>query len=109
MSLRRGTTPEAKLTCKRIDVDILDTIYVTFEQKDKHGCILVSLTKTNDDIRIDTENNSLYVSLTQEETLRFIDNMSISVQIRAITKSGKKIASNIARDTVYGILMDGVI
>lgn len=101
--MRRGTTPTLTITVTGMDVADLTTIKVTFKQGD------TELTKSTDEVSVDTENNTIAVFLTQEETLKF-DNGSIYVQIRGLLADGvTAIASAIKSFSMDKILLDGVI
>lgn len=101
--MRRGTTPV--LAIKVIDADVKDfgRIYVTFEQGEKE------LTKTNDQISVDEENNVINVPFTQEDTLYFGKGM-VETQLRCLLRDGTTaIASKIRKFSMEKILLDGVI
>ena len=103
MNLRRGTTPT--LTIRVIDMDVGDmgSIYVTFKQGEK------LLTKTNEQISVDTEYNTVSIPFSQEETLLFGRGM-VETQIRALLKDGTTaVASKIRSFSMEKILLDGVI
>ena len=101
--MRRGTTPTLTLLIHGIDVSDMGTIFVTFEQGSKE------VTKTGEDISVDTENNAITIAFSQEDTLAFgVGN--IDVQIRALLKDGETaIASKIKRTSMERILLEGKI
>ena len=98
--MRRGTTPTLKIHVKGIDLSELQTIYVTIKQSNKE------VTKSGYDLLIDED--VIYVPLSQEDTLTF-DRSCAWVQMRATTKEGMAIASNIRMLKMEEILKDGVI
>ena len=106
--MRRGTTPTLKLKLTGIEVDKLNEIYVTLEQEADHCCNQIQITKRENEMVKDVENNILEVSLSQEETLKF-KQAPVEVQLRATTTDGKKIATNIAKSNVYKILLEEMI
>lgn len=96
----RGTTP---LHTFATDVDLRGhTVYVTYKQ---NGVTVIE--KTNKDLVI-TE-SGFVVMLTQAETLRFIKDKPVQMQIRYVTKEGISEASNIIETTVDNVLKNGVI
>lgn len=101
--MRRGTTPTLTIKCIDVDVKDLASIYVTFKQGN------IELTKTNNDIVVDLENNAVNVPLSQEDTLTF-NKGTVDVQIRALLSDGTTaIASKIRTFSMEKILKDGVI
>ena len=97
------TTPTLTITLDGVLVDNLGSIYVTFEQNDKE------LTKTNDAMVKDIENNTISIAFTQEDTL-FFSQGRVDCQLRALLKDGTTaIASKINSFTVEKVLLDGVI
>lgn len=97
--MRRGTTPTNTFT---VDIDLTAaTIFVTYAQK----CGVV-VEKTGEDLTV-TE-NSISLTLTQEETLRFTPD-AVFIQIRYVMPDGTADASNIIQTTVGAVLKDGVI
>lgn len=97
----RGTTP--KLCFKLpFDTNILKECFITFNQNNK-----IILEKTLKDCL--KKSNSLYINLTQEETLSFATNNNIKIQLRAKTIDGNVIASNIIIVSAGEILKEGVI
>ena len=103
--MRRGTTPTINIT---VDSDLTGyVIYLTFRQNDGQ-----SITKTNDDLNIDVDDDKTFIdcTLTQAETLMFNPPNYIEVQIRAVTPGGQTaVASTIASIPIERILQDGVL
>ena len=101
----RGTTPTFILTLD--DVDLTGTnVYVTFKQ-DKGDCPKgLLLTKTGDDLTI--EENVVSVYLSQEETLRFARG-KLYIQVNWTFDNGKRACSEIALVKVDNNLLNGVL
>lgn len=100
--MRRGTTPTI---CYNIPIDtsLIDVSYITFSQAGQEV-----FTKELDDCNIGE--NSLTVTLTQEETLRLSCNgKRVEMQIRLRLNDGTALASNIMTIEVEKTLLDGVI
>lgn len=100
--MKRGTTPTFALELDGIDYDMLDTVYVTFKQ-DNH-----IITKTGGDVTFDKDNKTINVALTQSETLSFRQGY-VFIQLRAVTKGGNAVATDIVRINADGILKEGAI
>lgn len=98
----RGTTPTLEIKITGIDVLELESIYVTLKQYQKE------VTKSTEDITIDEISNTLYAPLSQEDTL-LLSRGYVYVQMRAVTKDGLAVASDIAMKTMEEILKEGVI
>jgi hypothetical protein len=100
--MRKGTTPTILLTLD-VDTTTLRTIWVTMRQG------TIELDRTGDAVTRLSDNATLSVTLTQEETLAFTSGGSVEVQLRALTADGTAVASDIATIPVDRILMGGVI
>lgn len=100
--MRRGTTPTIKLKLTGIDLELLKDVFVTFQQGS------FELTKTGDEVTIDTDSAVIKVVLTEEETLKFRANPA-AVQIRAVTKDDSVIASTIKNINIGDVLYEEVI
>ena len=100
----RGTTPTLKIEVEGVEVTdlILDRTMITLKQKEKE------VTKSGSDIAVDENENTLSITLTQEETLSFDDGMA-QLQVRATLENGAVMASNIVTDSIGHILLDGTI
>lgn len=98
----RGTTPTLtfNLPCA---VSLIQSLYITFE--DKSGETVLEKTLAD----CDTADNSVSVTLTQEETLLFKERTEIRLQVRALTTEGDAVASRIYTMPVKEILKEGVI
>lgn len=98
----RGTTPTLEIKITGIEVAELERIYITLSQYQKQ------VTKSTEDITIDEITNTLYVPLTQEDTLT-LSRGYVYVQMRAVTKDGLAVASGTVMKTMEEILKEGVI
>lgn len=98
----RGTTPTLEIRITGIEVAKLKSIYTTLSQHQKQ------VTKTTEDMTIDEITNTLYVPLSQEDTLT-LSRGYVYVQMRAVTKDGQAVASEIVMKTMEEILKEGVI
>lgn len=97
----RGTTPTLRFKINS-DLGKLACGFVTFVQSNKN-----ILEKTLDHCEI--VDNTLSVTLTQEETLLFDSQKYVDMQIRVKTDTGKALASNVVRCNCGDILKEGVI
>ena len=98
----RGTTPSIRIKMSGYEVDKLSTIHVTLRQQD------VILTKTDNEIEIDPEENEIEIKLTQEDTLMFNAGVLL-IQVRAVTLYDDAIASAVYETTIGQVLEEGVI
>lgn len=102
--MRRGTTPTHVFTVpKEIPVGTLTVIEVTYCQ-----FLQEILTKTEEDVTRDTEENTLSVTLTQADTLRF-QPAKVEIQVRAKTALGIAYASQVIKIDAKRILKEGEI
>lgn len=99
--MRRGTTPRIiwKLP---FSMEIVVEMWLTLSQRSREV-----LTKTKAEMI--EENGSVYVTLSQEDTLSLDDHCDVEIQVRGRTTAGEAFASQIRRVTVEEILKDGVI
>jgi hypothetical protein len=100
----RGTTPTIVIT---IDIDpadfILDRTYVTIKN------LGITAEFTGSSISVDSENKTLSVTLTQEQTL-LLKPGTVYVQVRGVLQNAyTAVASNVMLTTSEEILKDGVI
>ena len=101
--MRRGTTPTLTFTTP-YEADIVESGYITFQQR-QTNVLDVALS----DPSVTVADNSISITLTQEQTLAFSTAAPCEAQIRAILQSGKAVASNIVCIPVCAILKDGEI
>lgn len=101
--MRRGTSPTLTFTTPYTQ-DEVKSGYITFKQR---GAIVIDVPL--DDPSVTINDNSISVTLTQEQTLALTTADVCKIQIRALLTGGKAVASNIVQDTVCPILKDGEI
>ena len=101
--MRRGTTPTLTFTTP-YEADIIESGFITFQQR-QVNVLDVALS----DPSVTVADNSISITLTQEQTLSFSTAAPCEAQIRAILASGKAVASNIVDIPVCAILKDGEI
>lgn len=101
--MRRGTTPTLTFTTPYA-AELVESGYISFSQR---GTDVLDIPLSNQAVTI--ADNSISVTLTQEQTLAFTTADVLKIQIRAILASGKAVASNIVTDSVCPILKDGEI
>ena len=89
-----------------MDLNEIEEIWITF--KTKIGLKPKEKTFGMESVSIDTEENTINLFLSQEDTLSFMG-MNILVQIRARMESNLAYASSIMEIKLEQILKDGVI
>lgn len=100
----RGTTPTITLKLStELDLTAVVDMFVTF----KTGYEIVDV--DIEQLSIDTEENKVAVTLTQEQTLALQPSDQCEVQVRFTLNNGYSYATNIATINVNRILKDGVI
>lgn len=101
--MRRGTTPTLTFTTPYA-ADLVQSGFISFMQR---GTDVLDISLTDPAVTIEDE--SISVTLTQEQTLLFTTADTVKIQIRAILASGKAVASNIVTDNVCPIVKEGEI
>lgn len=102
--MTRGTTPTLKFWLdESLDLTRLTQLYVTF----KGAKAEVDIPMEN--CTIDYQENTVEVTMTQEQTLEFEDNEFVDMQIRMQMNDGMVFATNIEKRQMKEILKDGVI
>lgn len=103
MAIMRGSTPTHIF---QVDTDLthVEVMYVTYKQ----GCVVL-VEKEIEDIRIRPD--TLELTLTQQETLRFQNrkDQPIEIQIRARFPNGETLVSNVMKVQAEKVLKEGVI
>ena len=102
----RGTTPTYTFALS-IDSASIRAIWITFKQAIKLDEDKV-LTKTMDD-GISYNGNTVSLTLTQEETLSFKENIPIEIQGKVFTTDEKVMATSIIKDNCERILCEEVM
>ena len=97
----RGTTPTLEFTLP-FSSDDLSVAFVTLSQ---FGKVVIDRPLS----QCKCDNNVLIVKLTQEETLKLNCDIKTEIQLRAKTKTGEALASDIFKVPTDRILKDGVI
>lgn len=104
----RGTTPLHTFALP-FPISDISEVFVTYTQNDK-----VVIEKNRNDIEIDVETNTLFVPLSQDDTLTFkvyekyVNNI-VLIQMRVLMTDGSSCASEIIKERVSNVLKDGVI
>lgn len=99
----RGTTPTIFLELEtELPLNDLAELWVTFKSP------TVEVTKSLSEVRVDSENKTIVVSLSQQETLKLF-NGKCDVQVRFRTTNELAYASTIEVVNVERILKEGVI
>lgn len=102
IKLFRGTTPTLNFIFNYNLEDLnITNLYVTFSQNGE-----TKLERTLGELEI--SKNKIRTSLSQEETLKFVADRTIYIQIR-MKVDGNAYATNIIKTTLNDILKDGVI
>lgn len=99
--MRRGTTPTLQITISGLEDIQTSKLYLTLKQDS------IIIEKTEKDVTID--GNVLSAELTQEDTLAFIANKNVLLQVRILSASDTAYATNILSIPAGAILKDGVI
>lgn len=97
----RGTTPTLEFSLP-IETSTLSEAWITLAQ-----CGQVVINKTLSDCEIGE--NTLDLTLTQDETLALSSEAQTEIQLRVKTSSGKAFASKIFTESTERILKDGVL
>lgn len=90
----RGSTPRYNIYISGMQISDLANLQITFTQKRA-----IKIEKSLSDMTIDTEANTAYFSLTQEETMDLEVGM-VDKQIRVIDTSGQVTLTRIFRERV---------
>lgn len=99
----RGTTPTIFLELEtELPLNDLAELWVTFKSP------TVEVTKSLSEVAVDSENKTIVVSLSQQETLKLF-NGKCDVQVRFRTTRDLAYASTIEMINVERILKEGVI
>ena len=102
----RGTTPTYTFGLS-IDPTAIKSIWITFKQDLKLEEDKI-LTKTMDD-GVTYDGATVSLTLTQEETLSFVENIPIEIQGKVLTTDEKVMATSIKKDDCNRILCEEVM
>lgn len=97
----RGTTPTHYFTLP-FDTGQLERLRITYAQ---NGLTVLELTEEN----VALAGKEIRYQLTQEDTLRFKNNVLAEVQVRVKTTDGNVLASNVMAISVGKILNEDVL
>ena len=97
----RGTTPTHTFQIP-FNTNLVKEIRISYAQRDA-----VVVEKTTEDCKLDGMN--ITVKLTQEETLRFSENVMAALQLRVLLNDGNVLATPGMRLDVGELLQDEVI
>lgn len=102
----RGTTPTLSFNIDtQLDLNNIAELWITFKAKPPYN---VEKTFELEDVTVDAENNTILLSLSQDDTLAFTDT-DVQVQIRLRMDDSLAYASAILDTKIGQILKDGVI
>lgn len=105
MQLIRGTTPTIIITVQTdIDLTQVAEVWIYLSQQNK-----VKVDKQLDDVSIDTENKTITVTLSQDDTLALKADIDTLFQIRLLLMNGTALATLASKVTVKEIYKGGVI
>lgn len=105
MAIIRGTTPSYTISVNGIDLKKIKSIYITFGQNGKE-----LFTIREDNVTVNTDDSTLAIHLTQEQTLKFDNRESVAqMQIRLYGEDGNAEANTISNIGIQPILHEGVI
>ena len=99
----RGTTPAIKMRLRGFDPTYLDLSRTFFTITQDN----VYIEKTGADLSAD--DTTLYVFLSQEDTLKLNDGQKATVQMRGVTYDGSVVGTRRKTINIYGIDKEGVI
>ena len=105
----RGTTQQFRFKLP-YNIDQIESVKITFWQNDNNGPSAdrpLPIIKTLQ--HCDSSNNELYITLNQEETLRFSDDKKAFAQIRIRTLQGFVAASKLKEIIVYPLHDDNTL
>ena len=99
----RGTTPT--LTFKaNFDLNTIKNLIIVFKQGEK-----VKLEKYFQDCKIDIENKNISVKLSEDETMEFIPNKDLHIQMRIRFEDGTITSSKVMTNYVDDILEEDIV
>lgn len=99
--MRRGTTP-THIFDVSIDTTQIKQLRVIYQQDSRN-----ILTKTESDCLI--EPNRITIKLSQRETLAFVDDVIVKIQIRALLNDDTSIASDVMRVSCKECLSEEIL
>lgn len=98
----RGTTPTHTFEVPQIDTSHIRELRITYVQF--NNTVL-----EKDESEVTMSEHLIELTLTQEETLRFNDKLSVSIQLKVLMDDGSVLASRIMQMSVEKILCEEVL
>ena len=99
--MTRGTTPTHIFNIP-IDGNTIKTVRITYKQQE-----VTRLEKTEADVEITT--GAIKLRLSQEDTLAFVENIPVQVQVKVLIGDGTVLASHIKSLPVGKVLNEEVL
>ena len=101
----RFTTPTLPITIEDIDFSLVNNFRIAIEQKSKEDKLFIV---SASDARVDAENKTIYLSLTQEETADFNEGEA-KLQVRIVYANGSVQATRKARITINDVIDEVIV
>lgn len=101
----RFTTPTLPITIEDVDFSLVDNFRIAIEQKSKEDKLFIV---NASDERVDAENKTIYLSLTQGETADFNDGEA-KLQVRIVYSNGSVQATRKARITINDVIDEVIV
>ena len=102
-SIRLKTTPTHTFTLP-FETDILDLVEITYKQGN-----VIRLVKKSTDDSVTMDGKDVVVELTQEETLLFLPELPVFIQVCVLSKQGDALTSNVIKAPVSGVLNPDIL
>lgn len=101
----RYTTPTLPITIEDIDFALVDNFRIAIEQKGKEDKLFIV---SASDPSVDAQNKTIYLSLTQEQTVDF-DEGEAKLQVRIVYSNGSVQATRKARITINDVIDEEIV
>jgi len=89
-NILQGTTPTITISIDPTDFSVSDVIALEFTTKQKNNISVYGL----QDVTVDTDANTVSYTFSQAETLAFIPDVLLSVQLRFMFADGSIVGTN---------------
>lgn len=99
------TTPTLPITIKDIDFSLVDNFRIAIEQKGKENKLFIV---SASDPSVDAEKKTIYLSLTQEQTVDFNEGEA-KLQVRIVYVDDKVQATRKARITINDVIDEVIV
>ena len=99
----RGTTPTLIFKAN-LDLDTIINLTIVFKQGGE-----IKLKKYLEDCEVDTENKGISVTLSETETIEFIPNKDLHIQMRIRFEDGTVISSKVMTIYIDDILEENIL